>query len=210
MTIATIEQAFNRLQTRERILIFCASLTLILFIFNVTLLQPLSHQLADERQQQHDMDIQRQQLLTELAALTSRQQREQASAEQRMLSDQLADVERTIARHAEQMVPPGKMVELLKQVLQQHHGIELISLQRAASTSTTATVESASSPTYYQHPMTITLRGNYFDVRNYLRDLEELPWRLQWQSLRYEVERYPLARVSIEVTSLSEHKEWLQ
>lgn len=58
----------------------------------------------------------------------------------------------------------------------------------------------------YKHGVRLTLAGDYFSVLAYLQRLEDLPWRLYWDTLEYEVRQYPRARVTLEVYTLSTGK----
>ncbi len=55
----------------------------------------------------------------------------------------------------------------------------------------------------FKHSVVVALEGKYFDVVNYLRALESLPWKIYWQGIDYEVLTYPKAKVLIEVYTLS-------
>ena len=39
--------------------------------------------------------------------------------------------------------------------------------------------------------MRVELRGGYFAVRDYLKELEEAPWRFSWRSMNYHVDQFP-------------------
>ena len=54
----------------------------------------------------------------------------------------------------------------------------------------------------YRHGIKITLSGNYFELRNYLQQLEKLSWKFFWQEFDLEVKEYPMNELSIEIYSL--------
>jgi len=58
----------------------------------------------------------------------------------------------------------------------------------------------------YKHSVKVSLEGRYFAVIDYLKSLEQLPWRFYWEFIDYEVDRYPQASVSLEVYTLSTEK----
>ncbi|WP_045860573.1 hypothetical protein [Teredinibacter purpureus] len=58
----------------------------------------------------------------------------------------------------------------------------------------------------YKHAVRVSLRGDYFAVIDYLQQLEQLPWKLYWDFIEYEVKSYPNAEVSLEVYTLSTDK----
>lgn len=55
----------------------------------------------------------------------------------------------------------------------------------------------------FKHAVTISLEGRYFDVVSYLAALEQLPWKIYWEFLDYNVVDYPRARVTLQVYTLS-------
>ncbi|WP_185231606.1 hypothetical protein [Teredinibacter franksiae] len=55
----------------------------------------------------------------------------------------------------------------------------------------------------YKHSVKITLKGEYFSVIAYLQKLEALNWKLFWENIEYQVDRYPGAVVTLEVYTLS-------
>jgi len=61
----------------------------------------------------------------------------------------------------------------------------------------------------YRHGMRATFEGAYLDILDYLRALEALPWRFLWGEVSLEVPRYPIARVTLTVYSLSLDDAWI-
>ena len=64
-------------------------------------------------------------------------------------------------------------------------------------------------PLLYRHGLRIEFAGGYLETLAYLRALESLPSRFLWESLEFDVERYPRARVAITVYSLSLDDAWI-
>jgi len=124
------------------------------------------------------------------------------------------------------LIPPEKMSAVLQQVLKQRGRLKLISLRNLQpiiiqgklpdtakknpksvrtqqkndpGTGVTAPNERA---LLYRHPLELTFRGNYFDVRNYLASLEKSGFKFYWDGLSYKVIRYPLAEVVLRLSTL--------
>ena len=55
----------------------------------------------------------------------------------------------------------------------------------------------------YQHNFIIEFSGNYFSTIHYLKQLQKLPWQLYFDSIDYQVTKYPEADVIIHVHTLS-------
>lgn len=61
----------------------------------------------------------------------------------------------------------------------------------------------------YRHGIRLKLTGSYFQLRNYLRQLENLSWRFFWQEFDYQLSDYPKSELMIEIYSLSTEKEFI-
>ena len=54
------------------------------------------------------------------------------------------------------------------------------------------------------------LTGNYEDVYQYLRRLQALDTPLYWHTLLYEVNKFPLANVTLQVYTLSKYSDLIR
>ena len=61
----------------------------------------------------------------------------------------------------------------------------------------------------YKHGIKIKLSGKYFQLRNYLQQLEQLSWKFFWQDFLFEVKEYPRSEVEITIYSLGLNKEFI-
>ncbi|WP_448565556.1 hypothetical protein [Thalassotalea ganghwensis] len=71
-------------------------------------------------------------------------------------------------------------------------------------------IESALEPlVLYKHGLRIKLSGRYFQLRDYLKQLEQMQYRFFWQRFDYQLVEYPLSEVEIELYSLSTKQEFV-
>ncbi|NQY62213.1 MAG: hypothetical protein HRT38_00610 [Alteromonadaceae bacterium] len=61
----------------------------------------------------------------------------------------------------------------------------------------------------YRHGIKIKLTGNYFQLRDYLTQLENLSWKFFWQEFNYNLAEYPVSELEIEMYSLSTKREFI-
>ncbi|HVK56528.1 MAG TPA: type II secretion system protein GspM [Burkholderiales bacterium] len=61
----------------------------------------------------------------------------------------------------------------------------------------------------YKHGVEIVVSGSYGDLMTYLSELERLPQKMLWNSVKLTVEEYPRTRMTITVYTLSLDKAWL-
>jgi MSHA biogenesis protein MshJ len=78
-----------------------------------------------------------------------------------------------------------------------------------SSTSTAPSDENMTSLNLYRHGIKIKLSGRYFDLRDYLIQLEKLPWKLFWQDFNFKLVEYPNSELEIELYSLGTNKEFV-
>jgi MSHA biogenesis protein MshJ len=149
-----------------------------------------------------------------------------ARAKEKKLKAQLEQVNAKLAATSAGLIPPERMVQVIRDVLKEQHNITLVSLHNKPVTTliepapvnketangeagepAIVEVDAATGP--YMHPVELVLEGRYLDVLEYLKALEALPWRLYWKVLELRTTEYPTNRVRIELGTLSMDKEWL-
>jgi MSHA biogenesis protein MshJ len=116
------------------------------------------------------------------------------------------------------------MAKLLEEMLSRSRGLRLLSLrtlpvQRFETPGTAPggkggdqTAKPAPKDperTVYQHSFEITLQGSYFELHDYLAQLEKLPWQMFWGRVSVNTEQYPRLLVTLTVQTLSLSKAWL-
>ncbi len=69
--------------------------------------------------------------------------------------------------------------------------------------------QSKQSLTLYKHGLKLKLKGDYFALRDYLKQLEKLDWKFFWQTFDYKLIQYPNSELHIEMYSLSTKKEFI-
>ena len=61
----------------------------------------------------------------------------------------------------------------------------------------------------YKHGIKLTLSGSYFQLRDYLSQLEELKWTFFWQEFDYKLKEHPQSVLEVELYSLSTKQEFI-
>ena len=64
-------------------------------------------------------------------------------------------------------------------------------------------------PTIYRHGFSIEFDSNYFDTVRYFKKLENLDKQFYWDSVQYQVDEYPGAKIKIFLHTLSLDDDWL-
>lgn len=86
---------------------------------------------------------------------------------------------------------------------------EALLAQSASSASKDKAQENKEQIDLYRHSIRITLEGDFFQLRDYLKNVESMPWSFYWHEFDYSVNEYPKAQLNIEMYSLSTKKEFI-
>ena len=213
---------FNALAVRERAIAFASVLLVALVLLYVMALEPglakkrrLAAQLADA--QKGVLTLQSLKTPTQDPLVARR-------AERDSLRRQLAEVDKTMREIQRGLVPAERTARLLEEVLGSSRGLQLVSLRTMpvrrfdpagggaeVNANANANPPQDAERQLYQHTFEMTLQGSYADLHDYLRRVEQLPWRLFWSGIRVVVNEDQHAKlvVTLTVQTLSVSKAWL-
>lgn len=127
---------------------------------------------------------------------------------------------RQIDQETEQLVTPEKMRQVLDDLLHEQAGLRLVGLESfsepvrlpdAAPAVTATNDKPAAAVALYRHGLVLKLEGGYFDLLSYLQAIQASPWKLNWDSLDYQVgEAGPgRAQISLKLYTLSSKAGWV-
>lgn len=217
---------------RERAMIFVAAGFVVISLINSILLDPL---LAKQKALSAQV-IQQQEKMKELqAAIQSLLQakRDDESSPLRIrsaqLKQQLQELDGYLQSRSSRLVEPDKMADLLKQVLGNNDGLQLVELKtlpvsllidkpqagKGAEKTAAAAQASGNQPQpdaqkqIFMHGVQITVRGGYPELLRYVSALESLPTQMFWGEASLNVEKYPYSVLTLTLYTLSLDKTWL-
>ena len=135
------------------------------------------------------------------------------------LERKIQETEKTVAARQHAFVAPEELPVLLRQMLGRSRQIRLESLRLLPATPLPAPGAPGSTPgrpegsqagsEVFRHGVEVTLRGSYFDLLQYLTELESLPAPLLWGRVELQVEQYPEVRLTLVVRTLSTRRSLL-
>lgn len=206
---------FDNMTVRERALVTAAALAGVLMIWMLSFMDPIN---GKRKSLNDEMSA----LRTSIESVTASMSEASADpgsialAKEKKLQVQLDAVNTKLAATSAGLIPPQRMVQVIRDVLDRQHDITLVSLHNKPVTNLIEPVrdEAAGAPPPestgpYMHPVELVLEGRYLDVLAYLKALEALPWRFYWKVLELRTTEYPTNSVRIELGTLSMDKEWL-
>lgn len=242
-TLQQLQQRFEPLARREKLIIAAAALALVVMLFQLVALDPLlaRRDAMQKQQEQLQQDINLQQIERETLnqAITSGPKR-QKQQQLEQLQQEVAMLDEQIARTTSTMIPPRKMTDVLREVMTLRKSLKLVELENLApqplladaapvpATASAGRPQDGNAPPadnfadngakqaageaevgLYRHGVKLVFEGDYMATMDFLESLEQKSWRFFWQTLQYDVEKYPNARVMLMLYTLSPERAWL-
>lgn len=135
-----------------------------------------------------------------------------------------------IERETAEMVTPEKMKDVLQTLLQSQPNLHLVGLESfsepvnlgpVSADKASAEKPSAVPVSLYRHGLVLKLEGGFFDLLGYLQTVQQVQqgpvgpegggWKLNWESLEYQVGQAGPARaqISLKLYTLSSKAGWV-
>jgi MSHA biogenesis protein MshJ len=137
---------------------------------------------------------------SQIEGLLKESQTDPAQAALRELEQRVAEAEKTLAARKQSYAAAARLPALLRDLLGQGRPLRLDSLRVLPGSAV------AAGGGLHRHGVEIELRGTYFDLLQYLADLEKLPAGLLWGSAELQLEQYPEVRLTLQVHTLSSQR----
>ncbi len=208
-------ERLDALSLRERGIIFVAIMVAIYSVATNVLFPPLNTEQARLKKDLAAKRAQVQTFETQIQGALAKSAEDPDAANRARLAElekQLKSTEETLGAITSRLVPPKEMTRMVEQILARNRRLEVVRLEslpaeplrpvgdesRQTLAKAPAKIQSA-----YRQGMRIELRGEYLDVLAYLRELEELPWKVFWGQVSLQTEQYPVSRVVLHIYTLS-------
>jgi MSHA biogenesis protein MshJ len=213
----------DEMSLRERAMIFVGLAFVLVSAINAFLLDPL---LVKQKAMSAQV-VQQQEKMKELQAsmqalVQSKHDDEKSPMRVRIaqLKAQLQERDSYLQSRRDRLVDPGKMADLLEQVLRNNDKLQLVELKTlplslliekpvAGVVAGQTAANDSHAKQIYKHGVEITVRGGYLELLRYLTALEKMPAQMFWGEVNLTVEKYPDAVLKLTVYTLSLDKTWL-
>lgn len=209
---------FDALSRRERLLISVTLAVLLVALVFLLAIEPLMKKEARLDSQLSQSDIQLKAKQSELIAYAKALDTDPSEP----LREELAQLEQQdqqttalLKERSVNLVTPEEMANLLEAVLADGHPIKLIKLTSLPietlemAKEEPESAETVSSAPVYKHGFEMVMQGRYVDIYSYLQHLESVSEAFFWDSLEYQVEKYPDAQATLKVHTLSSEEGWI-
>ena len=225
-----LQERFESLEQRERLLIAGALLALLFLLWDFGLTQPMKdeYQLLQARERVASQAITSSEAESQvLASLNKKDPNEAVKRELEKLNEEIEKLDQQLDELSSGLVSAKDFPLVMKDLLLASEGIELINLytlpseaidimeegEEAQSNSDEISMNDfISDPVgdsekgniqLYRHNLNLRLQGSYQSVLKFVQTLEASNWQFYWESMEYEVRSYPDAKVSLNVFTMS-------
>jgi MSHA biogenesis protein MshJ len=198
---------------RERMMIFLAVTTVLVFVANAALLEPLrtkQNRIAAETKQ-ITQDLQAVQAkLPGLAQSAARDPDAPNRARLAELREQLAQLNARVVQEQRRFTPPDRMRDVLQEMLRRNKGLVLVDLKTLPVAPVGVTPGGgAVTGGAYRHGIEFAVSGTYGELYDYLRMLERLPTQLYWARAELAVGQHPTLTLRLTAYTVSFDPAWL-
>ena len=215
-----LHRRYLALSLRERALVTLSILVALVVGWNLAVFNPMytanteaQAKLAGVEASLKTLQQQQQQLLQKQQQDPLRELKDRVA----LLDQHLAEVNRQLQGKLHGLIAPPQMAKLLESALQQQRELKLIKLQSLAAVPLVlpeekgdkAEVPVKKPAQVYRHGLQLEFEGSYLATLEYLKALQGLPWEFYWDEVSLQVDKYPLAHVTIVVHTLSLTEGWI-
>ena len=215
-------EKYHGLSQRERLLVVATVVIALYLLVSLLIWGPMGERQAKDETELQSLDSKLVELNSQIDLYQNiatadpdadkKQQVASLKQQKKIIEDQLAAMSLGL-------VPAEELPRLLQQVLEKNIDLRLLSMETLPVTELSlqgqelraddlvvadadgVAVDSAAG--VFKHAVVLNLRGGFFELRNYLQKLEDLPWRLYWGTLSYQLNQYPNGDIRLQVYTLS-------
>jgi MSHA biogenesis protein MshJ len=210
----TLSDKIDGMTLRQRRLIFAVAASIVVALVSILLIEPqlAKQSVLSRKTVQQQSEIKSIQAQLQAMAETRKTDPDAANrAKLEALRLQLVQLKASLQIRQQQLIPPDKIAGLLEEMLSRNRQLQLISLRSLPASSVTGEEEQAAAveKEFFKHGIEMTVSGRYFDLLDYMVQLEKLPWRMFWGKASLVVEAYPVSRMTLTLYTLSLDKIWL-
>jgi MSHA biogenesis protein MshJ len=204
MNAQQLVDAFNARVMRERVLLMLAAGAVLAALWDTLWMQSM-------RRARHDLQMQLEAPVEDDSAATEQSDpRVVALRRAGELQQQSQALDAQIRESARHYVSAGRMTQLLRDVLERHGALRLVSVRKLPTQMLVPPADSSAVATApFIHRIELVAEGRYADIETYLQQLEALPWKFHWDTLDVSTRDYPLIRMRLTISTLGMDPNWL-
>ncbi len=215
--VLLLEKKFNAFSLRERILIGITVLAFIYFVWYTTLYdyvlatnEEISKKSQEIKTQINSLEGQ----IDTLSGVLGRDPTAVLASQALNLKQQSEKLSQQIYVDTKKMVSPKEMTTILNNLIMQTVGLTVLSIESLETKplfSGKTITENGKTIQFqvYNHGLQVEMMGGYFDTLQFLKALEKQNMNVIWDEITYEVKKYPKAKITIILHTLSLNEGWI-
>ncbi|RUO18080.1 type II secretion system protein GspM [Aliidiomarina haloalkalitolerans] len=202
---------FGEKPTREQWIIAILAIGGIAWLMYILLIEPMSVKYAENERRLAQINTTSAQYDREIAQLRERlnvNPNRELEQQERQLTMQAERLQREIDGVV-QFNDPEVLVEWMQRMLEGaggRRGSGLVALTSFTVHPPQPFLENRVDARVYRHNVEVTVEGRYFQIRDYLNTLQELPYGAYWEGIQYDVDQYPNGRVTLRMYTLTQER----
>lgn len=234
---AALQQRFDAMQPRERLLISLAAGVLLVLGLYVLWIEPASKAAASNATQIESLAPQVESARAALAIVQEELARD-PEAERRLALDRLkqesGELDARLRADEAAVIPPGRMPAVLRDLLGRDARLRVLGVRAlppevlrwspapapappsgtAAAAPVMPTAEASvpsteGIPALYRHRVVLRFEADYAAALDYVRAVEALPFRVRLHDLDVDAERWPVLTITLTVETLGLQEGWI-
>jgi len=220
----TYSEKYLQLSAREQYLILLTGLVILFFIVFHFFVDPTlvaNRQASSKIDRLTSSNYSLKNSVAELEAALHNDPDEAARKKIAQFEAKLAKVDAKLLTLTSDLINPIQMRHALLDLLKLEKGVSLLSFEllgaqpllalesQSKDESISVKRQSKVGKNLYRHGIKIKLSGRYFELQDYLKQLELLPWKFFWQDFDFKSIEYPNSELDIIIYSLSTKKEFV-
>ncbi|WP_397606843.1 type II secretion system protein GspM [Silanimonas sp.] len=232
-----LQQRFDAMQPRERLLISLTGGVLLVLGLYVLWIEPASKSAASNAAQIESLTPQVESARAALALVQEELARD-PEAERRLALDRLklesGELDARLRADEAAVIPPGRMPAVLRDLLGRDARLTVLGVRAlppevlrwspapapAPPPGTTTAAQGAPAaeasvpstegiPALYRHRVVLRFEGDYAAALDYVRAVEALPFRVRLHDLDVDAERWPALTITLTVETLGLQEGWI-
>ncbi|TRX52813.1 hypothetical protein [Thalassomonas sp. M1454] len=212
-----LSEKFSKLTSREQYIILLSGVIIFFLLFNSLVFENNQTKTNRVKKSLTQLKSKNSTLTLELAKAQvqiAKNPNDELHQSIELYQQKLASMDKQLYSLTNELISPQEMRKALQNLLNLSK-VKIVSFESLPAE--TLLAQSAKEPSennseqidLYRHSIRITLEGDFFQLRDYLKSVENMPWSFYWHEFDYSVSEYPNAQLNIEMYSLSTKKEFI-
>lgn len=211
--ITKLENRFETLSKRERVLILGSLLIAIYLIWNTLVFdiflsdqRLIEQRIKDAQDKIASLKAQTTAISTSLTTDPLMPFVERINT----LKRQNTELQEKMIEQTKKMVSPKEMAKIVKNLVEKTQALNITLLENAgAKPLFKINKDESGFFQVYQHGLKLEMKGTYFQTLQFLEAMEKQESKVLWSALTYTVEKYPKAKIEILIDTLGLEEAWI-